>query len=244
MLPDLFLVLHNTVTCTCLSLSWNCRLTVWNCFLLCMCVCLLCRRESNSFVKTSRLRCINTCRLLDYQASCRLKVTDLSPVFVFSRRRGRRKPATVQTLLKKPTSAGWWTPVNTGRALHPSGPSARKKTFTEDVVSVLNWKNKNTNCHFPLFSLLPVLHSLLSLCFDLLVTSLYSWSPFFFSKTRTLNASQSHKRFHYFHLILGQTISYTVYYISCVFGQSQVQKLAHEKSLIFNYPVVQNPQNI
>lgn len=129
MLPDLFLVLHNTVTCTCLSLSWNCRLTVWNCFLLCMCVCLLCRRESNSFVKTSRLRCINTCRLLDYQASCRLKVTDLSPVFVFSRRRGRRKPATVQTLLKKPTSAGWWTPVNTGRALHPSGPSARKKNI-------------------------------------------------------------------------------------------------------------------
>lgn len=37
------------------------------------------------------------------------------------------------------------------------------------------------------------------------------------------------------------TISYTVSY---VFGQSQVQKLAHEKSLIFNCPAVQNPQNI
>lgn len=39
---------------------------------------------------------------------------------------GRRKPATVRTLLRKPTSAGWWTPENTGRALHPSGPTARK----------------------------------------------------------------------------------------------------------------------
>lgn len=39
---------------------------------------------------------------------------------------GRRKPATVRTLLRKPTLAGWWTPENTGRVLHPSGPTARK----------------------------------------------------------------------------------------------------------------------
>lgn len=34
---------------------------------------------------------------------------------------GRRRRATAPTLLRRPTSAGWWTPVNTGLAQPPLG---------------------------------------------------------------------------------------------------------------------------